>query len=168
MGGFASITDKCDGDLSIAGLSARTAAWWALDLVSLWMEADQIGEDVFFPGSSSGDQAHARFRTSSRRIVPMAINGEVNENDVPYADVWQGLRTNFATLNSSWVAPPGTTAGTRSAVLTLPDGTQLTEDVHVLRLERGRVQKGTNALTGDTGVVMLATLELSIPSGRFS
>lgn len=167
MGGFASVTNLCDGDLSIGGVALRGPAWWVLDLLDLWEDGDQSGDDVPIPGLD-GDLAQARFREATRHLLPMAINGEVDENDVPYANVWAGLRANFATLNSSLVAPPGTTDGTRSAVLTLPDGTQLTEPVHVTRLQRGKVQAGTNALTGESGVVLLATLELSIPSGRFA
>jgi len=124
------------------------------------------GEDRLLP-LAAGVIPYLRRRTVTRHSLPMVIQGEVDENGVPYPDVWAGLEANIAQLRASVVDPTGVGDGTRPASLVMPSGATRTADVHVLGLVLGRTQAGTNTLTGNEGVGMLATLELSIPTGVF-
>lgn len=156
-----------DGQLAIDGVSMHTPAWNVLTVVELWMPGNQRGLDRLLP-LTPGVQAHQRRLTVTRHSLPMVIVGEVDENGDPNADLWAGLEANVATLHASVVAPTGVGDGTRAATLTMPSGAVRNADIHVEGLAAGRTIEGTNQSTGLPGVLMLATLEISIPAGEFA
>jgi hypothetical protein len=145
------------GGLTIGGISLTTTWCKVLNLVELWLPADQRGGDRIVPGAS-GVLAQQRRDTVTRRSVRIIIAGDITYTGATTGDAFERLQINVDYLRTNIVAPTGTTDGTRSAVLTMPDGTSRTEPVHVTGMEVGRYS--------EDGRWMLATLELSIPSGR--
>jgi hypothetical protein len=103
-------------------------------------------------------KAQQRRDTVTRRTLRLTIAGDVTYTGATTGDAFERLQINIDYLRANIVAPTGTTNGTRSAVLTMPDGTSRTEDVHVTGMDVGRY--------AEDGRWMLATLDLSIPSGR--
>lgn len=145
------------GSLSIAGITLTTTWCRVQNLPELWMPADQRGTDRLVPGSA-GVVGVQRRDTVTRRTLRLVIAGDVTYTGATTGDAFERLAINVDYLRTNIVAPTGTTDGTRSAVLTMPDGTTRTEDVHVTGMELGRYAENARWL--------LATLELSIPSGR--
>lgn len=162
-----SLVEQCDGELTIDGVLMHTPAWNVLRVLALWMPGDQRGSDRLLP-LTPGVIPYQRRLTVTRHSLPMAIHGEVDQAGVPYPNVWAGLEANIDYLKANVVAPTGTGDGTRPASLLMPSGATRTADIHVLDLVPGRVVAGTNMVTGDEGVGMLATLEISIPAGEFA
>jgi len=89
----------------------------------------------------------------------MLIVGDVDRNGSASSSLMAGIYTNIAYLRDNVVAPTGTTDGTRSAVLTVPGGSTITEPIHVTGLEVSDLR--------EDGAWVLAVLQISIPSGRF-
>jgi hypothetical protein len=149
------------GNLSIGGIGLNnTSGAWKLigdTLAQLWLPAAQRGTDVVIPGVS-GVKARPRRDTATTRSLRMLIYGDVDRTGATPANYVTGLRANIEYLRANVVAPPGTSTGTRSAVLTLPDGSTLTEDVHVVGMELGEMRLD--------GLWAKAVIEISIPSGR--
>lgn len=145
------------GGLTIGGISLTTTWCKVLNLVELWLPADQRGNDRIVPGAS-GALALQRRDTVTRRSLRIIVAGDVTYTGSTSGDAFERLQINIDYLRSNIVAPTGTTDGTRSAVLTMPDGTTRTEPVHVTGMEVGSYSQD--------GRWMLATIELSIPSGR--
>lgn len=145
------------GDLTIGGVAMMCPAWKVLNLLELWQPADQRGNDRLIPGTA-GVLAQQRRDTVTRRSLQMLIVGDVDRTGTPVADRFEGLQANVDYLRANVAAPTGTTDGTRSAVLTMPDGTTRTEPVHVVGFDFGNFRE-------DGGWVR-AVLQLSIPSGR--
>jgi hypothetical protein len=145
------------GGLTIGGISLTTTWCRVMNLVELWLPADQRGQDRIVPGSA-GVKAQQRRDTVTRRTLRLTIAGDVTYTGATTGDAFERLQINIDYLRANIVAPTGTTNGTRSAVLTMPDGTTRTEDVHVTGMDVGRY--------AEDGRWMLATLDLSIPSGR--
>lgn len=145
------------GDLTIGGVALNGPAWKVLNLLELWQPADQRGNDRLVPGTA-GVLAQQRRDTVTRRSLQMLIVGDVDRTGAAQADRFEGLQANIDYLRSNVVAPTGTGDGTRSAVLTMPDGTTRTEPVHVVGFEFGNFRE-------DAGWVR-AVLTISIPSGR--
>jgi hypothetical protein len=128
-----------------------------LNLLELWQPADQRGSDRLVPGTA-GVLAQQRRDTVTRRSLQMLIVGDVDRTGTPQADRFEGLQVNVEYLRSNVAAPTGATDGTRSAVLTMPDGTTRTEPVHVVGFEFGNFREDAAWLR--------AVLTISIPSGR--
>ena len=145
------------GKLTIGGIPMLGPAWKVQNLAELWVPANQRGTDVIRPGVS-GVKARLRRDTVTVRTLQMLIVGSADRLGAAVSDYYEGLQANIDYLRANVVAPTGTTDGTRSAVLTMPDGTTRTEPVHVQQMELGRV--------AENGAWVLATIELSIPSGR--
>jgi hypothetical protein len=146
------------GDLTIGGIAMFCPAWKITNLYELWLPADQRGQDVTRPGVA-GSYAVKRYNTATRKSLRMIIVGDVDRTGASSSSKLAGIYTNIAYLRDNVVAPTGTTDGTRSAVLTVPGGTTITEPIHVTGLE-------VSDLREDGGWVK-AVLEISIPSGRF-
>jgi hypothetical protein len=144
------------GSITISGVSLNTPAWRVLDLTDLWLDGRQRGKDRLVPGAA-GVVANMRRRTVTEVDLPMVIIGDCDQTGAAHTDSMDGLWRNVDYLNDNVCSPTGTGDGTRAAVLTLPSGTTLAESVHVLGLELG-----ASSRTGK-----LATLTLSIPSGKF-
>lgn len=145
------------GGLTIAGIDLCTTWVRVLNLVDLWLPADQRGSDVVIPGSS-GVKARPRRDTVTRRSLRLQIDGGVTYTGATTGDAFERLAINIDYIRSAIVAPPGGSSGTRSAVLTMPDGTTRTEDVHVTGFELGKYAEDARWALG--------VLQLSIPSGR--
>ena len=145
------------GDLTIGGVAMNCPAWKVLNLHELWLPADQRGADVILPGVS-GVRARRRRDTRTTRSLRMVITGDVDRNGSPQSNKFTGLYTNVEYLRANVVAPTGSGDGTRSAVLTLPSGSSLTESVHVVGMTTGEFR-------GDAAWLR-AVIELSVPSGR--
>jgi hypothetical protein len=145
------------GDLTIGGIAMNGPAWKVLNLYELWQPANVRGSDRIIPGSA-GVVAYQRRATVTVRSLQMLISGTHDRTGAAAADKFEGLQVNVDYLLANVVVPTGATDGTRSAVLTMPDGTTRTEPVHVLGLELGD-------LSLDGGWTK-AVLELSIPTGR--
>jgi len=155
MPGYTSNTAA--GDLTIGGVAMNGTAWKVLNLLELWLPASQRGSDRLIPGSA-GVLAQRRRDTVTQRSLQMLISGEVTYLGATSGDTFERLQINIDYLRANVVAPTGTGDGTRSAVLTMPDGTTRTEPVHVTGFELGEYRQ-------DAGWAK-AVLELSIPSGR--
>lgn len=145
------------GDLTIGGVAMNGPAWKVLNLLELWQPADQRGSDRLVPGTA-GVLAQQRRDTVTRRSLQMLIVGDVDRTGTPQADRFEGLQVNVEYLRANVAAPTGATDGTRSAVLTMPDGTTRTEPVHVVGFDFGNFREDAAWLR--------AVLTISIPSGR--
>jgi hypothetical protein len=145
------------GNLTIGGIAMMCPSWEVQNLAELWLPANQRGIDVIRPGVS-GVKARLRRDTVTVRTLRLLIIGSADRNGVAQTDLFEGLQANFDYLRANVVAPTNTTDGTRSVVLTMPDGTTRTEPAHVQQMEVGRIV--------ENGAWALATIELSIPSGR--
>lgn len=145
------------GDLTIGGIAMNGVAWKVTNLIDLWMPADQRGADRLLPGSS-GVLAQKRRDTVTQRSLQMLISGDVTYANSTSGDAFERLQINLDYLRINVVAPTAIGDGTRTAVLTMPDGTTRSESVHVVGMQLGEYRQ-------DAGWAK-AVLELSIPSGR--
>jgi hypothetical protein len=147
------------GDLTISSVPMNGPAWKVLNLYVLQQPADQRGDDRLIPGSA-GVLPLRRRDTVTRHSLQMLISGTHDRTGAAVADKFEGLQANVDYLIANVVVPTGATDGTRSAVLTMPDGTTRTEPIHVIGMQFGDLSLD--------GSWMKAVLEISIPSGRFS
>jgi len=145
------------GNLAIGLVPMMNPAFKVQNLPELWLPANQRGTDVIRPGVS-GVKARLRRDTVTVRTLRLLIVGSADVNGNAVADLFEGLQANMDYIRQNLVAPTGVTDGTRSVVLTMPDGTTRTEPAHVQQMEVGRIS--------ENGAFALATIELSIPSGR--
>lgn len=143
--------------LEIASTPLATPAWRITSLVPLWASADVRGTDRLLPGAA-GVRPNRRRPTVTRYALNMVIWGDRSREGTPYADVRIGLDTNIEALHAAIVDPPGTDTGTRAAVWHTADGSTRTADVHVLGLVPRELSPRS----------VRATLQLSIPTGRFT
>ena len=145
------------GGLTIGGISLTTTWCRAENLIDLWLPADQRGGDRLIPGTA-GVLAQRRRDTVTRRGVRLTIAGDVTYTGATTGDAFERLQINIDYLRANIVAPTGSGDGTRSAVLTMPDGTSRTEDVHVTGFDLSSYAEDARWARG--------VLQLSIPSGR--
>jgi hypothetical protein len=145
------------GNLTIDGVAMMCPAWIVLNLHELWQPANQRGDDRLIPGAN-GVLALKRRPTVTQRSLNMLISGSVDRTGSANANKLIGLQTNLDYLRANVVDPTGVTDGTRSAVLTMPDGSTRTEPVHVTGLDFGDVR--------EDGDWLRAVLTISIPTGR--
>lgn len=153
------------GLLSIDGESLNRGAWQGTDYIDLWLGRDLKGTDLDMPPPVVGSRPHPRRFTVTRHSIPFAICGDVDWDGAPNSDHWAGLEENIFYLRENVIDPVESETGTRLAVLTLPSGRVLSGPVHVLGLTPGAKGEGINQFTGEESVIMLATLELSLPYG---
>lgn len=141
--------------LSIDGIPLATPAWEILDLAPLWDAANVRGRDRLIPGAA-GVIPYRRRNTVSVRSLPLVIFGSYDQDGNLATDGRIQLRENTDYLIANIVNPPDTAEGTRFAELVLPDGSTVSNDVHVI----GPMQ------FADLGPISLrAILTLSIPDG---
>lgn len=145
------------GDLTIGGVSMNTPAWKVLNLAVLWQPAAQRGQDRLVP-SATGVRKFQRRATVTEHDLELLIVGSHTRTGSTNADLFEGLQANVDYLITNVVNPTGTSDGTRSAVLTMPDGTTRTEPVHVTGMQFGE--------TAGNGAYLKAVLSISVPSGR--
>lgn len=142
--------------LEVNDVPLATPAWRILDLSALFGSPALRGSDDLIPGVA-GVIPNPRRITVTTLALPMAIFGERDREGVAHPSVREGLMLNIDELLAQ-VAEPATGDGTVEAVWHRADGGTLTADVHVLGLPIRSL--------GPTAA--LATLQLSIPQGRFT
>jgi len=145
------------GNLTIGGVAMFCPAWRIENLYELWLPADQRGIDRTRP-NVTGSFPVRRYATATRKSLRMLIVGDVDRTGASSSSLLAGIYTNIAYLRDNVVAPTGATDGTRSAVLTVPGGSTITEPVHVTGLEVSDLR--------EDGAWVKAVLTISIPSGR--
>lgn len=145
------------GQLTINNIPLMCPAWRVLNLQTLQSGANVRGSDVVIPGVA-GVKARRRRQTATQRTLEMLVYGDVNVSNAVYSNAVQGVTSNINYLRYYVVDPPTTTAGTRSATLTLATGASSTTPVHVVGFEVGE--------SIGWGKVR-ATLDISIPAGTF-
>jgi len=145
------------GGLTIGGVDMMGPAWQVRNLIELWMPASQRGSDKVVPGVA-GRRPYRRFNDATTRTLSLKITGDVDRTGAAQSDFFEGLQANIDYLITNVVAPTGSGDGTRSLVLTMPSGSTRTEPVHVLGMEVGDYDERARWV--------LATIDLSIPSGR--
>lgn len=157
-----------DGTLEIDGVLMNRPAWMVggdengnLGLARLWIEFDIRGEDRILP-SVTGVIPYQRRMTATRKDLRIIIVGDVDENGDPVADSRVGLQQNLDYLYENVVQPVNSSTGTREAVLTVPGGSNREAIIHVL----GIVSQTYHL--GECGSIMIGTLQISIPFGRFA
>lgn len=142
--------------LEIASVPLATPAWRITSLVPLWGAADLKGNDLDLPGTN-GSRPYLRRPRATTYALEMVIWGDRNRENTAYGNVRTGLHTNLEALHTAIVDPTGTGDGTRVAIWHKPTG-NATCDVHVL----GLVPRALSPRS------IRATLQLSIPQGRFT
>lgn len=147
----------CHGTLEIDGLSMNREAWAVLNNWVWWQPANVRGEDNIIPGTA-GVLPNRRRRTATQLSLELLIIGTCEPDGTPVAyDDWQTqLAVNNEWLDTYIFTPPVTLEGTREAVLTLPDGSTRTGDIHILNVTYGVT----------VPPAILATVEVSIPGGQ--
>ena len=148
--------DSLVGDLTIDSFELNTAAWRVENLYEWWLPATQRGNDKIRPGVD-GVFAVRRRKTATRRTLQMFISGEVDAFGVPYDNPFNGLSTNLFAFEVNLVDPVTTGNGTRTALLTLPNGNQRGGPVTVLGMEISDIKP--------TSRYCYATIDISIPGG---
>lgn len=147
------------GQLSIASINIgvnASGAYRCRNLYVLWQEAAQRGKDRVLP-AVDGVKAYRRRRDVTVHTLELVIVGDITYTGSTPSSTLVGLETNYWYLRDNVVAPT-TGDGTRAATLTLPSGTTKTANVHVLELKPGQTSNN----------YMLATMDISIPAGRFA
>jgi hypothetical protein len=140
-----------------------------LSVIELWEPQELLGEDRLIPVGPTGEPVVVTrewFPTTTTRRLRVAIYGANTSAGVPYADPWDGLEANINALRTAVVDPPSGT-GLRAATLTMPSGAVRTADVRVRGLTLGKSTEGTNQITGEADVLVLATLALDVHGAGF-
>lgn len=145
------------GGLTIGGVDMMGPAWQVRNLIELWLPSQQRGRDKVIPGVA-GRRPYRRFDDATVRTLSLKITGDVDRTGAAQSNTFLGLQTNIDYLITNVVAPTGSGDGTRSLVLTMPSGATRTESVHVTGMEVGDYDERARWV--------LATIDLSIPSGR--
>lgn len=147
------------GDLTIGGVAMNCPGWRVQNLYVLWQPADQRGDDRIVPGAV-GVVAYQRRATVTKHTLEILITGTAGRTGTAATDYFETLQANIDYLHSNVVIPTGTSDGTRTAILTMPDATTRTEPVHVEQMSLGE--------PSPDGRFVRATLDISIPSGKIT
>lgn len=147
----------CHGTLTLDDISMNSEAWAVLNNWVWWQPANVRGDDTLIPGRT-GVQPNRRRRTVTKLTLELLIIGTCDEDGdpVPYDDWQTQLALNNEWLDTNIFTPPVTADGTRTAVLTLPDGSQRTGEVHIENVTYGVV----------VPPAITATVDVSIPLGQ--
>lgn len=144
----------CTGTLTIDSIPLSTKGWSTTNLVPLWGLGPVRGSNVTIPGYP-GEIPQPKRLTAFDVTLQMVVSGCHDAAGALYEDPFVGLQANCAFLDSFVAAQP---LNTREAVLTMPDGSTRSGDVHVLRFQRGEPD----------GFLWRATLDISIPAGALT
>lgn len=87
------------GLLSINGLPMQNPAWCVLNCLPMVAKTTVRGGDVVIPGTA-GRLPVEREVDAASHSLPMAISGWRNYVNGVYANPWNGLQQNIATLNT--------------------------------------------------------------------
>jgi hypothetical protein len=130
--------------------------------VPLWAGFDVRGDDRVLP-SVTGVIAYQRRRTVTRHDLRLIVVGDIiGQTSALETDSRVGLEENMEYLRENVIEPVDTSTGTRSASLTMPSGNTRTAEIHVLSVTT------QTYLLRECGSIWIATLHISIPSGRFA
>lgn len=150
---------RCDGDLTLDGLSVRCAAWWLPDLSLTWRYGERRGQNRLM-GGSAGRRAQRRFRDSTVYQFRFLIGGRFDrfgaQSSLP---PMQQLRANLDTCRLNWCddAPPDSTV---TSVLIDPDGVT----THTCPVQVHDILPGVTESKSDDAA-MRATLIIEVPRG---
>ena len=157
----------CEGTLTIGGISINRAAWAVLGdntgqggLLPLWIYTEQRGEDRILP-NAAGVIPYRRREAPTRHDLRLLITGDVDQNGAAVTDSRAGLATNLTYLETNVIQPTAATDGTRAATLTVFGAASRSANIHVLGLVPQEYH------LSETSTIMVATLQISIPAGRF-
>lgn len=163
--------NNLEGTLTISTISMNPAngAWGVLGdesgrggLIHLWYKFDVRGEDRILP-SATGVIAYPRRMTVTRCDLRLLIVGDViGQTGVSASNSIEGLATNIEYIRTNILAPVVSATGTRAATLTVPGQSTRSADIHVLGMNIQSYQLGI------CGAIAVATLQISIPGGRFA
>jgi hypothetical protein len=150
------------GTLTIGSTVMNCPAWDITDLTALWHDHNVRGSDRRIPGVN-GVRPYRRRLDVTEIPLTIFIVGDVDRFGAPQSNAMNGLAANVQHLMSNVVLPTNTGDGTRSAVLTIPGLANRTASIHVLSLQSQRV-----VADASVAALMVATLTISIPTGRFA
>jgi hypothetical protein len=124
----------------------------------LWQPGQQSGNNVRLAGVN-GDLARRRFLTTTTHTLELVISGTAvvtGSATTPAAN----LEANVKWLRDSVCAPVSSASGTRTLLMTMPSGAQMTGQVHVTNFRFGQVAPHAKWA--------LATIDISIPAGELT
>lgn len=158
----------CEGTLTIDSISMNRAAWAVLGdetgtggLLPLWVYTEQRGEDRLLP-NATGVVPYQRRETVTRHDLRLVVVGDVDLNGSAVSNSREGLAANLTYLETNIFQPTGATDGTLAASITVFGASARTADIHVLGFQPQEYH------LGDTDSVLVGTLKISIPGGRFA
>lgn len=157
FGGFACCYGPT-GILTVGATPLNTPAWDIPNLARLWAEAGVRGSNQKLP-TVPGNRGYPTRLDQSSFTLKIFITGDVDATGAPSTTPWEGLEANLATLYAGVFDPVTTGRGTRTGILTMPDGTLRTADVQVDPLK----------ISGDVNDPSFVEAEftLTVVSGRF-
>lgn len=153
------VGDCAYGTLVIDNVSLHTPAWHAPDLSELWWTPDVRGQNTLRP-HQKGRKANAKRAEQTRFSLPMIVTGYCDETGEPFESFAAGLERNVRYLQTYVALPTNIGDGTRTAVWTLPSGTQVTAEIQVEGL-RGALLPG--ALYRPTLEIVAPNADLHLP-----
>lgn len=154
------LVDERQGTLTLNGVAMCTAWWCVANVSQLWQDADQRGTDRVIPGVA-GVLSYPRRATETTFTLDIVITGAILYTNTPVTNPalqFGCLGQNVDRLTSTVTVPINTGTGTIPGVLTMPDTTTRSAQVHVGPL---RIQE-----LG--GPLLVAKFDLTIPAGRFT
>jgi len=146
------------GILTVGATALNTPAWDIPNLARLWAEAAVRGENRSLP-TVPGVRGYPTRVDETTFDLKLFITGDCDELGDPFTDPWIGLEANIDTLWTNVFAPVTTGRGTRTAALTMPDGTVRTAQVQV-----GPIQLAADV---EDPSFVEASFSLAVVSGRF-
>lgn len=165
------VQNAAEGSLTISSVDMNPAngAWGIVGdekgtggYVQLWADFDVRGEDRLLP-SVTGVIPYRRRRTVTSFKLRLIVVGDIiGSTSTPETDTRVGLEENIEYLRENVIDPVNTQTGTRSATLTMPSGNTRDADIHVLGVTT------QTYLLSECGSIWIATMHISIPSGRFA
>lgn len=124
---------ECGGILKVDTVSWHTGAWCLADVSPLLDTGLVRGSDLVVPFADGTTPLRRRVTSTSTRLT-VWFSGVEDETGTVYANPKAGLFDNMETFETLFVDKPGTDAGTRTAELTLDNGTVLSGGIHVERM----------------------------------
>ena len=144
------------GDLSIDGFPMFTPAWRCENLWELWEPPEQRGTNVIRPGVDGSYAVKRRVAETSRDLL-MFISGGCDYLGVPAANPMIGMKANLRRFEDNLIAPTGTGQGTRTLLLTEPDGSVRTAEVQVAGMQVSEMRRNAK--------YCYAAITIIIPAG---
>jgi hypothetical protein len=148
------------GTLTISGVSMHTWGWNVLDIRDLLFVSAIRGQDKLIP-LVPGLRPYRRRLTATTHSLNIIISGLHALDGTPvtsHAARMSKLEEHLDFLYANVVAPVPTVSGTRPAVLLPAGSSPRTAEIHVYSLTPGTWTPAT----------LRATLDISIPAGRFT